>query len=45
MLINDFVTDITMSAVEVGNEELLIEYLKILILINILMRISKIITN
>lgn len=28
MLINDFVTDITMSAVEVGNEELLIEYLK-----------------
>lgn len=28
MLINDFVTDITLSAVEVGNEELLIEYLK-----------------
>lgn len=28
MLINDFVTDLTMSAVEIGNEELLIEYLK-----------------
>nr|DAP37235.1 MAG TPA: hypothetical protein [Crassvirales sp.] len=28
MLINDFVTDLTMSAVEIGNEELLTEYLK-----------------
>lgn len=28
MLINDFVTDLTMSAVEIGNEDLLIEYLK-----------------
>lgn len=28
MLINDFVTDLTMGAVEVGNEDLLIEYLQ-----------------